>query len=497
VERAIKTSAWRRHHRPDQQDESRQTGIFVGRQRELDTLRTTLAEALSGQGHLVMLGGEPGIGKTRTAQELATVALQQGGRVLWGRCHTEHSAPPYWPWTQLLRAYIHACGLAQLRADMGRGAAAIAEIVPDVQERLPDLRSLPRLEEPEQARFRLFDAITSFFRYASHRQPVVLILDDLHWADRPSLLLLEFVAREIAGARLLVLGTYRDVELSRQHPLFHTLGELTREPLFRRLMLGGLSREDIGHFIELATDLAPPQPIVEAIYRQTEGNPLFMTEIVRLLVQEGVLTQEGLHRFRLLPSTGQGLSLRIPDGVREVIGSRLNRLSARCNRLLTMAAVIGREFKLEELLSLTEELTQEQVLESLEEAEQERIIEGLPGAVGHYQFTHALTRETLYDELTATRQMRMHAHVAMALEAHYQADLDPHVARLAHHFVAAGQAAGADKAIDYATRAGTRAVAMLAYEEATRYYETALHILERRAPGEARCRCGRCCGATL
>jgi DNA-binding NarL/FixJ family response regulator len=436
-----------------------------------------------------MLGGEPGIGKTCTAQELATIAPQQGGRVLWGRCHAEHGAPPYWPWMQILRSYVRECGLAQLRAEIGRGAAAIAEIVPDVHERLPDLRGLPHLEDPEQARFRLFDAITSFFLNASLRQPVVLILDNLHWADRPSLLLLEFVAREITAARLLVLGTYRDVELSRQHPLFHTLGELTREPLFRRLMLDGLSREDIGQFIELATDLAPPQPIVEAVYRQTEGNPLFMTEVVRLLVQEGVLTPEGLQQFHMPPDAVWDLSLRIPDGVREVIGNRLNRLSAQCNRILTMAAVIGREFKLEELLCLIDDLTQEYVLESLEEAEQERSIEGLPGAVGHYQFTHALIREALYDELTVARQMRLHAQVARALEAYYGAHLEPHVARLAHHFVAAGQAADADKAIEYATRAGARAVAMLAYEEATRYYEMALHVLERRASGDVGRRC--------
>jgi predicted ATPase len=237
VERAIKISAPRRSSRPGHQSESRQSSIFVGRQHEMDMLRTTLEDALAGQGRLVMLGGEPGIGKTRTAQELATIAVQQGGQVLWGRCYEEHGAPPYWPWVQSIRAYVHESRLPQLRADMGRGAAAIAEIVPDVQERLPGLRPLPRLEEPDQARFRLFDAITGFLLKAAHRQPVVLILDNLHWADRPSLLLLEFVAREIAAARLLVVGTYRDVELSRQHHLFHTLGELTREPLFRRLLL--------------------------------------------------------------------------------------------------------------------------------------------------------------------------------------------------------------------------------------------------------------------
>jgi predicted ATPase len=310
---------------------------------------------------------------------------------------------------------------------MGRGAAAIAEIVPDVRERLPGLGPLPRLEEPDQARFRLFDAITGFLLKAAHRQPIVLILDNLHWADRPSLLLLEFVAREIAAARLLVIGTYRDMELSRHHHLFHTLGELTREPLFRRLLLGGLSREDIDRFMALATGIAPPQAILEAVYRQTEGNPLFITEVVRLLVQEGVLTQAGISKFHMLsratrgtvpPGSEQDVRVRIPDGVREVIGRRLSRLSEQCIQTLTIAAVLGREFRLEELACLVDDVPQEDVLAILEEAEQARIIEGLPGALGLYQFSHALIRETLYDELTTARQMRLHAQIARALEAH-------------------------------------------------------------------------------
>jgi predicted ATPase len=498
VERAIKISALRRSYRPGHQSESQRSSIFVGRQHEMDMLRTTLEDALAGQGRLVMLGGEPGIGKTRTAHELATIAVQQGGQVLWGRCYEEQGAPPYWPWVQSIRAYVHESRLSQLRADMGRGAAAIAEIVPDVQERLPGLRPLPRLEEPDQARFRLFDAITGFLLKAAHRQPVVLILDNLHWADRPSLLLLEFVTREIAAARLLVVGTYRDVELSRQHHLFQTLGELTREPLFQRLLLGGLSREDIDRFMALATGIAPPQAVLGAVYRQTEGNPLFMTEVVRLLVQEGVLTQAGISKFHMLsgatrgtvpPGSEQDVRVRIPDGVREVIGRRLNRLSEQCIQTLTIAAAMGREFRLEELACLVDDLPQEDVLAILEEAEQVRIIEGLPGALGHYQFSHALIRETLYDELTAARQMRLHAQIARALEAYYRAYLAPHVARLAHHYSAAGQMDEAGKAIDYAMQAGARAMAMLAYEEAVRYYEMALQLVERREPGDRACRC--------
>ena len=194
-----------------------------------------------------------------------------------------------------------------MRSEMGSGAADIAEIVSEVRERLPDLQP-PSTIEPEEARFRLFDSITAFLKSAERRQPLVLILEDLHWADRPSLLLLEFVARELSGARLLLIGTYRDVEVSRRHPLSQTLGELTRERLFHRVLLRGLRQEDVGRFIEMVAALTPPRGLAEAVHRQTEGNPLFVTEVVRLLVQEGELAPERA-------SERESWSVRIPEGV--------------------------------------------------------------------------------------------------------------------------------------------------------------------------------------
>ena len=294
---------------------------------------------------------------------------------------------------------------------MGAGAADIAEVVSDVRERLPGLQSPPQLE-PEQARFKLFDSITAFLKSASRRKPLSLVLDDLHWADHPSLLLLEFVARELASARVLAIGTYRDVELSRQHPLSRTLGELTRERLFQRVLLRGLEQDDVSRFVELVSGVNPPSGMVEAVHRQTEGNPLFVTEVVRLLVQEGELTQE---------KAGQrdSWSVRIPEGVREVIGRRLDRLSERCNETLTKASVIGREFTLEHLGPLIEDLTEDRLLEVLEEALAARVIEELPRSVGRYQFTHALIQETLAGELSTTRKVRIHARIAEALEDVY------------------------------------------------------------------------------
>ena len=198
--------------------ESLAGGVFVGRQREMGELKACLEDALSGRGRLVTIVGEPGIGKTRTALELATYAGLRQAQVLWGRCYEDQGAPPYWPWVQAVQSYVRDLEPEQLRSDMGAGAAAIAEVVSDVREQLPGLDAPPQLE-PEQARFRLFDSITTFLKNAARRKPLVLVLDDLHWADHPSLLLLEFVARELANARVLVIGTYRDVELSRQHPL--------------------------------------------------------------------------------------------------------------------------------------------------------------------------------------------------------------------------------------------------------------------------------------
>ncbi len=256
-------------------------GAFVGRQREMDTLTAALEDARSDRGRLVMLVGEPGIGKTRTAQELAAYAETQGVRVLWGRCHEYQGAPPYWPWIQAIRAYARERDPEQLLAEMGSGAAYISQIAPDIQQQQPQVSPPATTEDPEQARFRLFDSVASFFKNASRQQTLVIVLDNLHWADKSSLLLLEFVAQELGESPLLVVGTYRDVDLSRQHPLFETLGELAREGRFQRVLLRGLSQEDVGQFIESATGIRPASGLVRAVYAQTEGNPFFIIEVVR------------------------------------------------------------------------------------------------------------------------------------------------------------------------------------------------------------------------
>jgi len=377
------------------------SSTFVGRDREMGELNKALEETLAGQGRLVMLVGEPGIGKTRTAQELASRAERRGAQVLWGRCYEEEGAPPYWPWVQPIQSYIQQRDPEQLRSEMGPGAADISEIVFEVRGKIPDLEPPPTLE-PEQARFRLFRSITTFLKNAAQSQPLMLVLDDLHWADKPSLLLLQFLAQEMAGSRLLVVGTYRDVDLSRQHPLSETLAQLSREPVFRRQLLAGLSQEDSGRFIEATAGIHPPQQFVETLYIHTEGNPFFLSEVIQLLADRGELTADDI---------GGPQGIRIPEGVREVIGQRLNRLSEQCNEALTTASIIGREFDFQLLFGLSGGFTEDQLLQAVDEAVSFHLIEDVPGQMERYQFTHALIQQTLAEEVTTSRRVRLHARI--------------------------------------------------------------------------------------
>jgi predicted ATPase len=221
---------------------------FVGRDAELAALTADLDAAVAGRGGVVLLAGEPGIGKTRLAEELAAAAAVRGAFVLWGRCWEGEGAPAFWPWVQVIRAYVESSDPTELGRDMGAGAADIAQVVPAVRDRLPDLPTPPPVE-PEAARFRLFDSMAGFLRAAAARRPLALILDDLHLADAPSLALLRFVCAELERAGPLVVGIYRQAEVDRGHPLLATLADLTRGQRRRQLLLGGLDRQDVASFV--------------------------------------------------------------------------------------------------------------------------------------------------------------------------------------------------------------------------------------------------------
>jgi DNA-binding SARP family transcriptional activator len=445
----------------------REDVLFVGRHRELATLLAALDDARAGRGRLVAIGGEPGIGKSRLAEELASRARAEGAEIRWGRSWEEGGAPPYWPWVQVLRACVAERNPDQLADELGPGASEIAELVPHVRRLLPGLPLPDVAPDPQQARFRLFDAVSGFLATASRSRGVVIVLDDLHWADEGSLLLLEFVARELPDTRLLLVGTYRDMGLVRGHPLVHAFGELSRERTFERLVLHGLAQDDVARFVEAACDFEPDAALVRALHAQTEGNPFFVGEVVRLLRDEGSLTPES-------SGSPQLWSGRIPDGVREVVGRRLERLSRQCSLTLTIAAAIGREFALDQLALLVDDIDEDGLLEALDEALAAHLVEELSGTAGRFAFTHALIQATLANELSRARRARLHARIAEALETLYGAHADDHAAELAHHFDEAQPVLGSDRLVRYCALAGESALAAHAPEQALAHFERAL-----------------------
>jgi eukaryotic-like serine/threonine-protein kinase len=484
---------------PDEPDDEEENpldrlagGVFVGRERELDEMREALEDSLGGRGHLMLLVGEPGIGKTRTAEELATYAQVRGARVHWGRCHEGEGAPAYWPWAQALRSYVRDADPVGLAWELGPSAPEVAQLVPEVRERIGDVADPPDLE-PDQARFRLFDSITTFLRNAAGSRPLVIVLDDLHWADEPSLLLLKFVARNLSDVGLLILGTYRDVELGRHHPLAQTLAELGEIEQTRRVTLRGLDLPAIERFIEMTAGIEAPPGLAAAVHEQTEGNPFFLGEVVRLLASE-----------QRLDATGPGgWELAIPQGVREVVGRRLDRLSDEANQVLAQAAVAGREFDFD-VLAAVADCDRDMVTRALDEAVEARVLAELPRVPGRYSFSHALVRETLYAEIPAGRRVQLHGEIGRALEERYRDDVESHLSEIAHHLLEAAPAGDVARAVDFAERAARRASEQLAHEDAVKHLERALEASDLAAAaardrrlrlllelGRARTRAGR------
>lgn len=445
------------------------SGIFVGREAELRQLQSALHEALGGHGSLRMLVGEPGSGKTRTAEQLMTYARLHDFQILQGRCYEGEGAPAFWPWVQVIRSYLDASNSGELFANRS-GAAAIAEIVPEVRGQMEMLEALPPLE-PSQARFRLFESVTTFLKSASRAKPLLVVLDDLHWADAPSLLLLVFLAREFQSSRMLVVGTFRDISLARHHPLARALGDLARLDAFGRIPLGGLSEADVARFIETSTRTTPSPALVKSVYARTEGNPFFVSETIKLLISEGRLRSKG--------EAGSTSVVLTPQSVREVIGRRLDHLSEDCNKALAMASVLGSEFSVS-VLQRVSDLPAERLLDVLEEAVAARVVNELPRVAGQFAFSHALIREVLYEELGVNLRVRLHRRAGAVLEEMHAFELDEHLDQLANHFLRGAAGGDVDKAIGYAIRAGRRASNRTAYEEAAAHYERALGVLETR-----------------
>jgi DNA-binding SARP family transcriptional activator len=448
---------------------------FFGRGRELAGLLEGLEGALRGEASVFLVAGEPGIGKSSLIDEIGRRARARGAKVVWGRCWEAGGAPAYWPWVQALRTYVRDTEPERVRRELGAGAADVAQLLPGLRELFPDLPAPPALD-PEGARFRLFDSTASFLRAAGEAQPLMLALDDLHAADAPSLLLLRFLARELREARIVLAAAYRDTQAMPGNALAEAVSELRREPITRLVRLGGLAPPEVAPFIEQITGTPPSERLVVAIHRETEGNPLFVGELVRLLASEG----------RLEDAEGAAWEPSVPQGLRDVIGHRLRHLSDACKQLLSVASVLGREVRLDTLERLCER-PEEELLDSLEEAFAAGVLTELPP--GGLRFSHALIRDSLYGELGTRERLGLHRRAGAVLEALYGQDRESHLTELAHHFLKAAPGGDIDRAIDYARRAGDRAAELLAYEEAARLYEMAMEALELKSPADESIRC--------
>jgi DNA-binding SARP family transcriptional activator len=424
-------------------------GPFVGRGDELGQLFSAWQTTLDGGTNAALIAGEPGVGKTRLAGEWSRQAYDQGALVIYGRCDEDLGAP-YQPFAEALRSLVPCLDSKGLRGL--RGVEALLALVPGLTDALPDLAA-PTRADPDTERYALFDAVVALLGFASAGAPVVLILDDLHWAAKPTLLLLRHLLRFGDQARVQIIGTYRSTDLDRSHPLAAMLADLHRDGTANRIQLSGLDEKDVTAYVaEAGYD---DEELARALASVTGGNPFFLIEALRHVDESGGHWD---------PST-------LPQGVREAVSRRLSRLPAETNKALAAAAVVGSRFALE----LVERVVDQDLVDAFDGASKAGIIIEEHG--GHYRFNHALVRQSLLAELASVRRMRLHQRIAATLEAQPGAD-DELLAELAYHYFECAWAGNAAKAVDYCRRAADQAMARLGYEAAAELYDRALHALE-------------------
>jgi class 3 adenylate cyclase/regulation of enolase protein 1 (concanavalin A-like superfamily) len=490
---------------------------IVGRDAELGELRRRMDAALQGTGSTVFLSGEPGIGKTRLASEAALYARLLGFQVLMGRCDEEGTAA-YQPLAEAMREYLNSAEPARLEGALPPPVACeLVRIVPTIASKLKDVPQVPPLPA-EQARQALLEAAQQFFAYiATHEAPLLLFLDDLHWADEGGLALLHALARQAKNLRLVVIGTYRDMELDTRHPLERALAAMNRERVYQRLSLRRLPEAGVAEMVASLLDVGhersggghqssavsrnrpvltdgrepghhavgdadgptPMAAFVAALYHETEGNPFFIEEVLKHLVEEGaIFCADG--RWQIKPVE----ELSIPQSIKVAIGRRLERLSEESREALTLAAVIGQQFSFELLLQASER-EEERLLKMLDEwLGAHLVIEERREREELYRFQHALIREVLYDEPTLRRRARLHERVGEALEAVYEHQREEHLDELAYHFSQLHSGTAVEKGIDYCLRAGEKARQLDANEAAIQHLTAALELLEGLAADE-------------
>jgi DNA-binding SARP family transcriptional activator/tetratricopeptide (TPR) repeat protein len=443
---------------------------FTGRQKELERLHHKLEAAHSGTGGLAFLVGEPGIGKTRLLEEFTVRACAAGARVLSGRCFEGDFALPFGPFSEAISSYAKSCNAEALREDLGSFGAVVAKIVPELRERFPDLPQ-PAALSPEEERFRLLDAVGQVLWALSRRAPLVLVLDDLHWADGGTLALLRYLARFLQHHRVLLLGAYRDVELGRQAALADTLVALRREVEVGRIALSGLPREAVAELLERIAPHEVQENFAQVIAAETAGNPFYLREILLHLLEEGKL-EPAAGRFTSRFSIEE---MGIPESLREVSRRRLSRLSKEANRLLSAASGCAGEFRVDVAAGVAG-LDEDAALNALDEALEARLARP-SGSADVYEFTHALIRHSVYNELSPSRQLRLHRRLAEEMEGCYGERVTEHALEIAHQWHRSAALPGGERGALHCVRAADRAERAAAHEETAAALRMALDLL--------------------
>lgn len=449
-------------------------GRLVGREHELATLRQHWLDAARGGVQMVLISGEPGVGKTRLAQELIAFARLHGAQVLRGGCFEYEATIPYLPLAEALRDWVHIQPVGVLENQLGDTAPELAKLAPEINTRIGPLAANPTLA-PEQERLRLFDNFARFLSALASEQGLLLYVDDLHWADQGTLSLLHYLLRRFRDEKVLILGAYREVELDRAHALAAALVDWNRERLLTRIQLGRLTIEETAQMLAAMFEQeSVSEEFYSAIYKETEGNPFFIEEVVKSLIEDGqIYREEGRWQRKEIQE------LAIPQSVKEAIGRRLDIISPDSVEVLRTAAGLGKVFEFSELsaASTGEPPTQGDesvLLDALEEALSAQLIRVETSE--SFSFTHDKIREVLYEELNPIRSRRLHKRLASGLEKLYSDESkNAHVEDLAYHFLRSGDL---EKGMQYSLKAAQNAVALYAFDEALGYYENAVDSAE-------------------
>lgn len=458
---------------------AQQSSPFIGRSSELATLQARFNAAIAGRGGVALVAGEPGIGKTRLVRAFTDNAAKQGALVLWGRCYEGDWAPPFAPWVEAIGEFVRGATPERVRDALGlgapQGASSLATIVPEIVPLVANLPA-PIALDPDEERIRLYDTVVRLLLRLAESQPLVIVLDDLHWADRATLDLLRHVVYFASHSQLLIVGTYRDLELGPDHPLTAILPVLRREAGAVPLTLQGLGADEVAHLLGVAGD-GWNATLARTVYDETNGNPFFIEELLRHLVAEVKIVsgREGL-------TAASGLeSLGIPEGIRQVVTRRLTRLSADAERLLTHAAVFSGGFDFPVLQPLTD-LSEDALLDAIDETLAARMIQPVPGGQERYDFVHAIVRHALSESWSPSRRVRLHRRAAEALTRAYAGRANAYAAELAVQYHRSLTLPGAEAGLPFALSAADEAKRRHAGDQAVTFLRIARDLASSAEP---------------